>query len=199
MHRLFATSPVGVGEWWQVKDYICEQLRSLRGDDGRLSVAEPASPRRLACLRRTCHAVHQSLANTLISGLPQIKALIQRIWDSSQVEIPLSLQAASVRVKVVEVKVERERQRKAHTYPAAVTLETVLMQYIVDTQLDRALAAAFEVRRPSSPRLRLPRFSGPPHCATSPGCVHRQSSDGKPAECSCAANEDRGSILRHVA
>lgn len=59
-------------------------------------------------------------------------------------EVPLSLQPPAVKVKVVEVPLERIRQRRTRAYPAGVAREAVLMQYAIDTQLDKALNAAFE-------------------------------------------------------
>ena len=49
-----------------------------------------------------------------------------------------------MKVRVLDVVAERERQRKTKANPAALASEAVLMQYSVDSGLDRALAASLE-------------------------------------------------------
>jgi hypothetical protein len=127
-----------------VKEYLLGLLEQLLDVDGELLVGSDTK-QILGQLRHACHAVHQVLMDTFTSSLPRIKALIQHVWENSpDVEVPVALQPPSVRVKVVAVQEEMERQRKSHTYPSNLAGEVVLLQYTVDTQLDKCLEAAMQ-------------------------------------------------------
>ena len=127
-----------------VKAHLLDLAAAMHDAQGRLQVT-PEARRNLRRLRRACQAVHQTLLDTLISVQGNISSAVSRIWEQNAgVEVPVSLQAPSIRVKVVNVDSEREQQRKTKTYPASQAREAVLMQYVVDTQLERALAMAME-------------------------------------------------------
>lgn len=118
-------------------------LRSLRDGGDRLRRGAKAG-RQLGRLRRMCDAVSDVLADALIACCPRISALVRERWDAAKAEVPLALQPPAMKVRVVVVPEERLRQRKMRTYPPAILRESILLQYAVDTQLDRALNACFE-------------------------------------------------------
>lgn len=127
-----------------VKAHLLAVASAMRDEQGRLRVDANAQ-RNLRRLRRICHAMHQTLLSTFIAAQSNVSAMVGRIWaDTEGVEVPVSLQAPSMRIRVVNVAVEQERQRKTKIYPASLAREAVLMQYVVDTQLERAIATALE-------------------------------------------------------
>ena len=127
-----------------VKPCLFDALCVLEDEKGMLA-GGPAVSRTLRRLRRTCHALHQGIADTLISTRSHVTVQVGRIWSATpDLEVPVSLQPPTMRVKVVDVEAERARQRKTKTNPAALAHEAVLMQYSVDTGLDRALASSLE-------------------------------------------------------
>jgi len=129
-----------------VKPILLETLRSLLDEQtGEFRGETSTVSRGLRRLRRACYALHQGLADTLISTRPQIKVQVGRVWSSMpDIEVPVALQPPPMKVKVIDVNAERERARKTKTYPAKIAGEAVLMQYAVDTGLDRALSGALE-------------------------------------------------------
>ena len=128
-----------------LKPYLLDTLVSLVDDHEQFVGAIPDASRTLRRLRRTCHALHQTLADTLISTRAHVKTQLARIWAATpDLEVPIAIQPPPMRVKVVDVVAERARQRKAKSNPAALANEAVLMQYAVDTGLDRALVASLE-------------------------------------------------------
>ena len=68
-----------------------------------------------------------------------------KVWAATpDLEVPVALQPPAQRVKIVDVEAERARKVKSKAFPAAYCKEAVLMQYTVDTGLDRALTDALE-------------------------------------------------------
>ena len=83
--------------------------------------------------------------DTMMSSQERINAAVTKVWENTpSVDVPISLQPPSVKVRVVVVETERERQKRTRTYPSSVAHESVLMQYAVDTELDKMLVSAFD-------------------------------------------------------
>ena len=128
-----------------IKPRLLADLSSLIDEHGQLAAPVPAARRALRRLRRACHALHHGLADTLIQTREHIKTQVGRVWAATpELEVPVSLQPPPMRVQVVDVAAERARQRKTKANPAALAHEAVLMQYVVDTGLDRAVTDALE-------------------------------------------------------
>ncbi|KAL1499257.1 hypothetical protein AB1Y20_013760 [Prymnesium parvum] len=103
----------------------------------------------LGALHQSCLAIQQTLADTLAACCSSLTTFVEHVWSQRKhVTLPSYLQPLSVRVKVIEVAKEVDRQRKTHAYANSIAHESVLLQYVIDTSLDRTLTQLFEVLSP---------------------------------------------------
>ncbi len=125
-----------------LKNYCLDTLSECEDARGELRL-DARSVRELCRLRRTCDALEDVLCDSLIACSPLTNALISTLWVAKRNEVPVAFQPLPTRVKVVVQSAEVGRQRKMHAYPASILKESIVLQYAVDTGLDKAISSAF--------------------------------------------------------